>query len=103
MRLSPNQIWIGVFGIWGLILTGAFSSALGSLVGPGVLQAIRLQNLLHSKTVQLDQIQTQINELQSETDLLEKSTVAQQREIRRVLGYAASDEIIFEFSSNQAI
>ena len=103
-KLTPNQIWLAIFGIWGLLLTGCFSARLGGLVGPGVLQAIRLQNLLAAKTAQLDKIQTRVNELQNEADLIDQNPVAQQREIRRVLGYAAPDEIIFDFSTpGQAI
>lgn len=106
-KLTPNQIWLGIFGIWSLLLTGFFSSnsgRLGGIVGPGALQAIRLQNLLQAKTAQLDKIQDRINELQSEADSIEQNPVIQQREIRRVLGYAAQDEIIFDFTTpGQAI
>jgi cell division protein FtsB len=100
---TPNQVWIVLFSVWGLILTGTLASVLGSFVAPGVLQAVRLQNLLQSKTVQLEKIQAHINDLQTSAELIEKSPISQQREIRRVLGYAASDEIVFEFSSNQSI
>jgi cell division protein FtsB len=100
---TPNQVWIAAFSVWGLILTGTLASVLGNLVAPGVLQAVRLQNLLQAKTVQLEKIQAHINDLQSDAELIEKSPITQQREIRRVLGYAASDEIVFEFSSNQSI
>jgi cell division protein FtsB len=101
--ISPNQVWLGLFGIWCLILTGVFTSFLGDFAAPGVLQAIRIQNLLHSKNAQLEKIQTHINELQAEADAIEKSPVAQQREIRRILGYAAADEIIFEFGSSNVL
>lgn len=103
-KLTPNQIWLGIFGIWGLLLTGCFSARLAGLVGPGALQAIRLQNLLQAKVDQLEKIQTRVNELQSEGDLIEQDPITQQREIRRVLGYAAQDELIFDFSTpGQAI
>jgi hypothetical protein len=36
--------------------------------------------------------------LKADADQLEHSKLVQQREIRRVLGYAADDEIIFDFS-----
>jgi cell division protein FtsB len=41
--------------------------------------------------------------LQAEAELLEKNKLAQQREIRRVLGYVASDEIVFDFSSAEGL
>jgi hypothetical protein len=100
---TPNQVWLALFGIWGLFLTGIFSTALRGLAGPGVLQAIRLQNLLHSKNARVEKLQIEINELEAEATLIEKSPLAQKREIRQVLGYAAADEIIFDFSTGGAI
>lgn len=99
-NLNPHRIWLGIFGVWAFILTGALSSIIGS---PGAIHAIRLQNLLHAKTTRLEKIQTQVNELQAEADRLEKSAAVQQREIRRVLGYAAPDELIFDFGSGMAL
>lgn len=91
---NPHKLWLGIFGVWAFVLTGALAGVLGS---PGAIQAIRLQNLLHAKVSQLDQLQTQLNELQAQAEGLEKSAIVQQREIRRVLGYAAPDELIFDF------
>ena len=99
-NLNAHRIWLGLFGIWTFLLTGALSGLIGS---PGVLQAIRLQNLLHSKANRLDKIQTQVNDLQAEAEHLEKSPAVQQREIRRVLGYAAPDELIFDFGSGASL
>jgi cell division protein FtsB len=100
VKLNPHRIWAGIFGVWAFFLTGALSGVFG---GPGVIQGIRLQNLLQSRVASLDSIQTEVNQLQSESERLEKSSVVQQREIRRVLGYAAPDEVIFDFSSGAAL
>jgi cell division protein FtsB len=94
ISLSVHRIWFGIFAVWAFFLTGALSGFVG---GPGALQALRLQNLLHSKTGKLQNYQTQLAQIRSEASLLENSPVVQQREIRRVLGYVASDEIIFDF------
>lgn len=37
--------------------------------------------------------------MEGEKVRLEKSAATQEREVRRVLGYAASDEIIFDFAA----
>lgn len=99
-KLNPHRLWLGLFGVWAFILTGALSGIVGS---PGVIQAIRLQNLLHSKSARLDSLQAQLTELQAQARGLEKSAAVQQREIRRVLGYAAPDELIFDFGSGATL
>jgi hypothetical protein len=82
-----------------MILTGILAPRVGShSSSPGVLQAVRLQNLLKSKEMQIQAIQGELDRLQTEASLLEKSTIIQEREIRRVLGYAAPDELIFDFT-----
>ena len=86
--------------MWVFFLTGAASGIVGS---PGATQAIRLQNLLHAKVARLDKIQTQLTVLQAQSRGLEKNPIVQQREIRRVLGYAAPDELIFDFGSGNSL
>jgi cell division protein FtsB len=93
---SLHQRWLALFGLWSVFLTGMFASFLGS---PGILQAIRLKSLLTEKTEQLGGAQEDLHKLQTEISLLENNRFTQEREIRRVLGYAASDEIIFDFNS----
>ena len=53
------------------------------------------------KKAQLLRLQSEIKKLQSEATQLEKSGYFQEREIRKVLGYASSDEIIFDFVPNR--
>jgi hypothetical protein len=67
---------------------------------PGVLQELNLHSLLNSKEAEQVELQGAIDRLKGEADLLEHSKTVQHREIRRVLGYAADDEIIFEFGTN---
>ncbi len=98
--MSVHKIWMSIFGIWSFVLTGAISSWVGS---PGALQVLRLKHLQESKQSHLSKIQDDVRALQSEAHQLEKSRVVQQREIRRVLGYAAHDEIIFDFNSNSVL
>ena len=96
VKPSPHRIWLGIFGVWVFLLTGIFS-------GPGVIQAIRLHSLLSAKQAELVQVQFDIDSLQSQAENLQKSPMAQEREIRRVLGYAAPDELIFDFSSGNSL
>jgi cell division protein FtsB len=95
--MTPNRVWLSVFGLWMLFLSGALVSIVGS---PGILQLIRLDNLLVSKRTQIAQLQDDIRRLNSEAVQLEKNPLVQMREIRRVLGYAGPGEIIFDFSSS---
>jgi cell division protein FtsB len=86
------------FGCWLIFLSGFLAPFVGS---PGIVQAIRLHGLLDAKQDQMQHIEDQIRQLEAEALRLEKSSVVQEREIRRVLGYAAGDEIIFDFGSGR--
>ncbi len=90
----PTQLWLVIFGLWVIFLSGAFAF----LGPPGAIQAIRLTNLLDARQKQLLQAEANIMRLEGEISQLEKSPAAQTREIRRVLGYAGPDELIFDFS-----
>ena len=94
---SPGKLWALLFAFWGLFLTGGLA---GFVDSPGIIQAARLGSLLDSKHDQQEALQDELRKLQNEAVQLEKSKIAQQREIRRVLGYAAPDELIFDFSGD---
>jgi len=91
--VTPTRLWILLFATWLLILTGVFGR------GPGFLQLWRLDRLLASKQTKLQTLESQIAQMEGEKVRLEKSAATQEREVRRVLGYAASDEIIFDFAA----
>jgi len=88
-------VWVGVLAFWMMFLTGVLNDVTGS---PGALQALRLRHMLASKNGELTDLEQQILKLDSERHRLEDSSAHQEREIRRVLGYAAPGEIIFDFS-----
>ncbi|MEO5971198.1 MAG: hypothetical protein ABIQ95_14820 [Bdellovibrionia bacterium] len=94
--LSIHQKWMGFFGAWLFILSGISTGFLGS---PGIIQAIRLSSLLEIKKDDLAKSLKETRNLESDINQLEKNRYVQQREIRRILGYAASDEIVFDFST----
>lgn len=99
-----TRIWIAFFGIWLVFLSGAMAGTLGgALGGPGALQAYRLYSLLQDKRAKLKQIETSVNGLEQESARLEGNKAVQRREIRRVLGYAAPDELVFDFEKHERL
>lgn len=98
--LRPRPLWAAFFVVWLAFLSGAMAPLGG---GPGVLQAVRLRALHESKASQALELEHEIERLTAESERLEKSRVAQEREIRRVLGYAAPDEIIFDFTAAERV
>ncbi|MBI3535617.1 MAG: septum formation initiator family protein [Deltaproteobacteria bacterium] len=95
-KSSYYRLWFIVFGFWFLFLSGILTQLTGS---PGVLQLMRLKNLKVQREKQIVELKTDIQRLEYDAKRLEKNSVVQEQEIRRVLGYAAKDEIIFDFSS----
>jgi len=94
--LTPLRLWLGIFTLWLVFLSGVLASYVGS---PGILQFFQLQRLKEARQTNADQLQAQLRRIEADSDRLEKSPVAQHREIRRILGYAAPDELIFDFSA----
>ncbi len=90
-------VWIVIFSIWGGFLSGILSSKFGS---PGIIQATKLHRLLGIKRQELDTEERSKERLSIEKTALKSNFEFQAKEIRRVLGYAAKDELIFDFSRN---
>ncbi len=88
-----GRVWLAVFGVWALFLSGALGY-------PGVIQAVRLHALLDDKQREVEEIEAEIQRFEKDRERLEKNRVAQEREVRKVLGYAAPDEIIFDFAAS---
>ena len=99
LKLStPNKVWISLFSAWIFILSGVASPFFGS---PGAWQALKLKNLLKNKTDKLLNYQADIQKLQVQVSGLEQNKYLQEREVRKVLGYAAPDELVFDFSADR--
>lgn len=96
---SANRKWIILLGCWLLFLSGGFANFVGS---PGILQAVRLNNLLQEKTENLRLAKNELQKLRNEANLLENNPFAQMREIRRILGYAAQNELLFDLGDENA-
>ncbi len=95
----PTKVWAAGFLLWCVFLSGAFADVIGS---PGVLQAVRLRSLLSIREADLKTHDSEISRLSAEAALLERSAAHQRREIRRVLGYVAPDELVFDFTSTES-
>jgi hypothetical protein len=93
--MTPARLWTAFFALWAIFLSGALKPFTGS---PGVIQAAQTYYWLKSKETQLTQLEDEVLKLQSEAELLERNKLVQHREIRRILGYAAPDELVFDFT-----
>jgi hypothetical protein len=98
--MNPNRLWLGFFGLWLLFLTGMFNGLIG---GPGMIQATRLTQLLRTKRIEIQKLTDEITRLQNTAALFDRSRVLQNREIRRVLGYTAVDEWVFDFTEGKTL
>lgn len=97
---TPNRVWLGVFAIWFFLLSGVTHEfGAGS---PGLLQLSRLNSLLSERQSQLAASDAEIERLEAESALLEKSKVVQEREVRKTMGYVGENEMIFDFSLSQS-
>jgi cell division protein FtsB len=99
-HLTPGRLWTAFFALWAVFLSGALKPFVGS---PGVIQAAQTYYWLKSKETQLSKLEDEVIRLQAEAEKLEKNKLVQHREIRRILGYAAPDELVFDFSAGDSI
>jgi cell division protein FtsB len=94
---AGRVVGYALFSLWAVVLSGIFEQTFSS---PGVLQALELRGLLEDKQVQVASLEGEIRALEEQIRLLEKNDIAIEREIRRTLGYAASDELIYDFTAS---
>ena len=64
-----------------------------------MIQAFRLTSLSAERIEKLRETEALNRKLLAEVSQLEVNSYIQESEIRRVLGYATSDELIFDFST----
>lgn len=100
--LPPTQRWVHgawmiVFGGWIIVLTGGLSPFFSQ--NPGVLQANRLTALKQEKVKLLQNLESEIHGMKQELELIQSNRWFQEREVRRVLGFAAPNEIVFDFNT----
>jgi cell division protein FtsB len=93
---TPNRVWLLVFAAWLFMLSGVTQHmGVGS---PGLVQFLRLNALLGDRQTQATDIDNEIAVLDAESSTLETSRGAQEKEIRKTMGYVGENEMIFDFS-----
>jgi hypothetical protein len=97
MKIQSEQIrklWLGFFGIWLLLVSGLFDFWIKS---PGIKQWLQVEYQVHTKRQEIADIESKSEQYKNVIHQLETNPVAQEREIRKVLGYLGNQEIVFEF------
>ena len=95
-KINPHQAWIIFFAIWFLFLTGLLDFWSQS---PGLKQWFKVQASVREKRQEIADIEAKTDVLHETARQLESNAVAQEREIRKVLGYLGEQEVVFEFSN----
>lgn len=97
-HLSMNQIWLGFFGVWSLLLSGLLDFWVQS---PGLKHWAKVGNTLKERRQEISAVEARTVLFQSMARQLETNSVAQEREIRKVLGYLGDQELVFEFTPKE--
>ena len=95
-----SKIWLGVFALWMVFLSGVLAPLTGT---PGIIQMFKLRMMLTNHQEQLAQLEKRGLKFEEERKLLEVSPAAQEREIRRVLGYVAPNELVFDLRPTKKV
>lgn len=90
-----NRAWIVFFGIWFLLLTGTLDTWFEN---PGIKQWHLLKEGVQKKRQEIVEVESDSELLKETAKQLQSNPAAQEREIRRVLGYLGPNEVVFEFS-----
>ncbi|MBC7397911.1 MAG: hypothetical protein H7333_10755 [Bdellovibrionales bacterium] len=96
--LSMNRVWLGFFAIWSLLLSGLLDAWVQS---PGLKQWMRVGETLKERRQEIADVEARTVLFQSMAKQLESNSVAQEREIRKVLGYLGEQELVFEFTPKE--
>ena len=89
-----NRIWVGFFGVWLLLLSGVLDFWLQS---PGLKQFIKVNSLLSQRRQEIGEIESRSAALAHVAKELQDNAAAQEREVRKVLGFLGEHEVVFEF------
>jgi len=91
--MTTNRLWIAFFAIWCLLLTGVLDFWFQS---PGLKQWMKLETSVSHRRQEIADIEAQSAMLNEVARQLDSNSVAQEREIRKVLGYLGDQEVVFE-------
>jgi hypothetical protein len=87
-------MWLLFFGVWLVLITGLLDFWMKS---PGLKQWYQVENTLKDRRQEIVDIEARTDLLNNIAHQLEFNSVAQEREIRKVLGYLGENELVFEF------
>lgn len=90
-----KKMWFAFFGIWLVLVSGIFDFWLKS---PGLKQWFQVELLVRKRRQEIADIEVKSAQFKNTAHQLETNPVAQEREIRKVLGYLGDQEIVFEIT-----
>jgi hypothetical protein len=94
-RIDNGRLWMIFFGFWLFLLSGVLDFWVQS---PGLKQWVRVNSILEERRQEIGAIEVRSRYLSQVAHELQENSVAQEREIRKVLGYLGEQEVVFEFS-----
>jgi hypothetical protein len=95
-KLNPSRIWLGFFAIWIILLSGLLDHFVHS---PGLKQWYQVESSLRDARQEIATIESKTTLQLQVAHQLENNVVAQEREVRKVLGYLGDQELVFEFQN----
>lgn len=93
-RMWVHRFWIFFFSTWFVLLSGVLDFWIKT---PGLKQGWQVQQWLTQRNQEAEALELKAQQLKATKKLLESNRYAQEREIRRVLGYIQGNELVFEF------
>lgn len=94
-RINVDKVWIGFFCVWMVLLTGILDFWIKT---PGLKQLWRVNSMLSSRHQEIEGIESKTVLLNQISRELLDNPIAQEREVRKILGYLGEQEVVFEFS-----
>lgn len=94
--ISPHRLWGFFFGFWALLLTGMFEDFQVFGQSPGLKQWFRVKSALSQKRDEIAEIEARTQQLRTVAQQLESNPYAQEREIRKILGFLGDQEVVFD-------
>jgi len=90
-----RKLWFGFFGVWLILISGLLDFWISS---PGLKQWLQVELLVRKERQEIADIESKTEVFKQVAYQLENNPIAQEREIRKVLGYLGDQEIVFEFT-----
>lgn len=90
-----KKLWLGFFGVWLILVSGLLDFGNKS---PGLKQWLQVELLVRERRQEIADIEAKSETFKNVIYQLEHNPIAQEREIRKVLGYLGNQEIVFEIT-----